>query len=282
MLEFLLMAIKLLGLDIDGTLLNSQHKLQPRTRDAVRRAAEQGVAVVLVTGRRFHAARPVALELDLQLPLVTHNGALTKNAQTLEILDYHPLDPGLARELVEIGRAHKADTLCCDLPESEVRLVYERISDDNLRLKHYVELFLPHSLKVSDLRLHIEAAPIQIFYVGRCEQMELLAERLSKEYGKQLKLMPTSYPKQDMTILDVIHPACSKAVGLAYVARHLGLERDEVMAIGDNLNDLEMLQYAGLGIIMANSEPRLHQYGFSKTGSNDEDGVADAIERYIL
>lgn len=276
------MAIKLLGLDIDGTLLNSQHKLQPRTREAVRRAAEKGVDVVLVTGRRFHAARPVALELDLQLPLVTHNGALTKNAQTLEILDYHPLDPKIARKLVEIGREYRADTLCCDLPESEVRLVYDRISDENLRLKQYVELFLPYSLKVDDLALHIESAPIQIFYVGRCEQMERLEYRLSKEYGGHLKLVPTSYPKQDMTILDVINPCCSKAVGLAYVARQLGVEREEVMAIGDNLNDLEMLQYAGLGIIMANSEPRLHQYGFNKTASNDEDGVADAIERYIL
>lgn len=276
------MAIKLLGLDIDGTLLNSQHKLQPRTREAVRKAAESGVDVVLVTGRRFHAARPVALELRLEMPLVTHNGALTKNAQTLEILDYHPLNPELARELVEIGRVYKADTLCCDLPESEVRLVYERISDDNLRLKHYVELFLPYSLKVSDLVLHIESAPIQIFYVGRCEQMEHLADRLQNEYGERLKLMLTSYPKQDMTILDVIDPCCSKAVGLAYVAHRLGLEREEVMAIGDNLNDLEMLQYAGLGIIMANSEPRLQQYGFSVTASNDEDGVAEAIEKYIL
>ncbi|MCS6884206.1 MAG: Cof-type HAD-IIB family hydrolase [Acidobacteriota bacterium] len=276
------MAIKLIGLDIDGTLLNSQGALQRRTREAVRRAAKSGIHVVLVTGRRFHAARPVAFELELQLPLVTHNGALTKDAYTLEVLDYHPLDTTIARNLVVAGRDYGADTLCCDLPESEVRLVYERISEDNPQLKSYIKHFIGHSLQVTDLAKHITTPPVQVFYVGRCSAMEALHKQLYNSYKDEVKLLATVYPKHDMTILDAIHPRCSKAVGLAYVANSLGLDRTEVMAIGDNLNDLEMLQYAGLGVIMANSEPRLKHFGFIETASNDEDGVAEAIEKFVL
>src|SRR5438552_16981666 len=113
------MQIKLLALDIDGTLLNSYHKLTPRTTQAVRRVVDSGINVVLVTGRRFHAARPIAAELELQLPLITHNGVLTKNAETLEVIDYHPLDGEVARELVQMGRDYRADTLCCDDPVGE-------------------------------------------------------------------------------------------------------------------------------------------------------------------
>ncbi|MBK7996402.1 MAG: HAD-IIB family hydrolase [Blastocatellia bacterium] len=117
------MQIKLLALDIDGTLLNSQNKLSDHTKATIQRAVFAGIKVVLVTGRRFHAARPVAQDLNLQLPLITHNGALTKDTQTLHIFDYHPLDKDLARELILVGREHKADTLCCDNPQSEGLLV---------------------------------------------------------------------------------------------------------------------------------------------------------------
>jgi hypothetical protein len=97
-----------------------------------------------------------------------------------------------------------------------------------------------------------------------------------------VKLLKTAYPAQDMTILDVLSPACSKAVALAKVIERYGLTSQEVMAIGDNHNDLDMLQYAGLGVVMGNADERLRASGFHVTSTNDENGVAQAIAEYVL
>ncbi|MBL8149629.1 MAG: HAD family phosphatase [Blastocatellia bacterium] len=276
------MPIKLLALDIDGTLLNSQRQVTRRTSEAIKLAVEKGLQVVLVTGRRFHAARPVAIELGLELPLVTHNGALTKDTKTLQILDYHPLDATIARELVEIGRHLGADTLCCDEPEGEVKLLFETVSEKNQRLQRYIEAFGEYAEKVADLSSYIQDSIIQIFYSGHCSLMQTVTDKIEQELGDKIKLVQTVYQKSDMTIVDVINPNCSKATGVEFIAHRLGIGRQEVMAVGDNLNDLDMLQYAGFPVIMANAEARLKEFGYQTTLSNDEDGVAEVIERYIL
>jgi len=276
------MQIKLLALDIDGTLLNSQNKLSDHTRATIQRAVFAGVKVVLVTGRRFHAARPVAQDLSLHLPLITHNGALTKDTQTLHIFDYHPLDKDLARELILIGREHKADTLCCDNPQTEGLLVFDHISEDNVRLRAYMSMFHQYTHQVRDLYHYITHPPIQIFYVGECDLMDEISERLTKQLHGQAKVVLTAYRKLNLAILDVINPQASKGAALKTLAESFNINADEVMAVGDNQNDLEMLEYAGLPIIMANADESLQNKGFTTTLSNDEDGVAVAIEKYIL
>jgi 5-amino-6-(5-phospho-D-ribitylamino)uracil phosphatase len=276
------MQIKLLALDIDGTILNSQHKLTPRTTEAIRRVVESGVKVVLVTGRRFHAARPIAAELGLELPLITHNGVLTKNAQTLEVINYSPLDAEMARELVMLGREFRADTLCCDDPHSEGIIVFDRISPANVRLRRYLSLFQEYAREVEDLHGYITNSPIQIFYCGPYAPMEQFAERLDREIDGRAKLVKTAYREADMSILDVISLNCSKATGLECLAGSLGIPRDAIMAIGDNHNDLEMLAYAGFPVVMANAEESLKNMGYTMTSNNDEDGVAEAIEKFIF
>lgn len=276
------MRIKLLALDIDGTLLNSQHKLTPRNIESVRRAVEAGVHVVLVTGRRFHAARPIAAELGLQLPLITHNGALTKNTETLEVINYQPLAAELARELVVLGREQSADTLCCDDPHGEGVILFDNISEANVRLRSYLYMFNQYARQVEDLHDYINDAPIQIFYCGPCALIDDLAARVETAVAGRAKMVMTTYRAADMAILDVINIACSKGTGLGCLAESLGVAREEVMAIGDNHNDIEMLSYAGLPVVMANSEAVLKARGYATTLSNDEDGVAAAIEKYIF
>jgi hydroxymethylpyrimidine pyrophosphatase-like HAD family hydrolase len=101
--------------------------------------------------------------------------------------------------------------------------------------------------------------------------------------GQAVKVFCTAYTNQDFALLDIVHPQASKGAGVAAVAAELGLFREEVMAVGDNLNDVEMLTYAGTGVVMGNAESSLHQIeGLHSTASNDADGVALAIERFIL
>ena len=113
--------------------------------------------------------------------------------------------------------------------------------------------------------------------------MRRLNEILIQELGAIVKIFPTLYPPRDFGLLDVVHPQASKGAGVAAVAAELGINPNEVMAIGDNLNDLEMLHFAGTAVVMNNAEPALREVpGFHLTASNDDDGVARAIEKFCL
>jgi hydroxymethylpyrimidine pyrophosphatase-like HAD family hydrolase len=121
-----------------------------------------------------------------------------------------------------------------------------------------------------------------LMFSGRCAQMTEFADVLQAAMGDDIRLFQTRYPAADLTILDALSRRASKGDSLARVAEHGGFAREEVMAIGDNHNDLPMLHYAGLGVVMANAEPALKQLGFAETASNEESGVAAAIEHYIF
>jgi hypothetical protein len=276
------MPIKLLALDIDGTLLTPRGELTPRNSAAINRARQHGVLVVLVTGRRFNSARELVQRLELDIPLVSHNGALTKNIETLETLDFHPLDTGIARAIIGVGREFGADMICCDDPQGLGTMVIEGVSPDNKSLHRYMEKYRDSVVEVPDLLEYVDHAPIQMMFSGRCDPMEEFAENLKAAMGEQIQLFKTRYRSADLTILDALSDKASKGASLETVAQKHGIAREEVMAIGDNHNDLTMLRYASLGVVMANAEDELKEMGFEMTSSNEEDGVAEAIEKYIL
>jgi hydroxymethylpyrimidine pyrophosphatase-like HAD family hydrolase len=113
--------------------------------------------------------------------------------------------------------------------------------------------------------------------------MATLAQQLQTELGERVKIFCTNYPSKDFALLDIVHPLASKGAGVAATASELGITRAEVMAMGDNLNDLEMLEFAGIPVVMENAEPALDRTSrFHRTTTNDADGVASAIERFIL
>src|SRR5207253_7001001 len=125
------MPIRLLALDLDGTLQNSRGQITQRNRSAIERARECGVRVALVTGRRFRDARPLALELGIDVPVIAHNGALTKHARTLETVAAFPLPLAAAREVLRLGRTHGADPLVSDDHEGAGLLVYDHLNEAN-------------------------------------------------------------------------------------------------------------------------------------------------------
>src|SRR2546423_10161810 len=287
--------IRLLALDMDGTLLDSRGQLSERNRRAISLARERGVEVALVTGRRFRDARPLALELALDAPLISHNGALTKHARTLETVEALLLPLDAAREVLRVGREHGGDALVSDDPQGAGVLVYDHLSDNNTALARYIawarrihgDEGKDGVRRVEWLEEYMDHPPVHIAFSGGCEAMRSLGCVIEGELGNSVKMLATMYPKQDFALLDIIHPAASKGEGVAAAARELNIEREEVMAIGDNLNDLEMLRYAGTSVIMGNSEPTLRDLlrdaaRFHTTATNDEDGVAMAIEEFIL
>ncbi len=274
---------RMLAVDLDGTLLGPDSKLTPRTRAAMDCAIQAyGVAVVIATGRRFHSARPIAQDAGLTTPIVTHNGALVKDIATAAVCHYQPLDLDVARELLAFGKAFGADTIALDDPEGDGRILTDGVSERNASLRYYLEINRRYVQEVDDLRLSVAAPVTQVMFCGPCAPMQELAQALERDLAAEARLLMTTYPHNDMTILDLMHPACSKATGIAHVAAQLGIAPEEILAVGDNYNDLDMLRYAGRGILMGNAEPELKAMGFELTAPNTEDGVARVIETYIF
>ncbi len=285
------MPIRLLALDLDGTLLNPRGLLTERNRKAIEAARERGVCVAIVTGRRFRDARPIALDLGLNAPLISHNGALTKHARTLETVAVFPLPRAAAHQALSVGRDAGAGALVSDDHEGPGILLYDPLSRDNPALLAYVAWARrihgdggPDAVReISSLEDYLDHDPVHLSFSGKCAAMSELCTELRRELGATAKVFSTMYPKLDFTLLDVVHPEASKGVGVAAAAAELGISQDEVMAIGDNFNDLEMLRYAGTGIVMGNADASLRELeGLQMTTANDEDGVAVAIERFIL
>ena len=285
------MTIRLIALDLDGTLLDSRGELSARNRAAVASARAAGASVALVTGRRFRDARPLALELGLDVPVISHNGALTKHAHSLETVSAILMPVEAARAVVRLGRAHGADALVSDDHVGAGLLVYDHLSEGNTALAKYIALSrrvvgeeaARAIRRVPSLDEYLDHDPLHVAFSGGCAATERLADVMRRELGQGVKLLLTLYPKTDFALLDVLHPEASKGAGLAAVAAEQGLGREEVLAVGDNFNDLEMLEWAGTGVVMGNADPALRaRAGFHTTASNDEDGVADAIERFVL
>ncbi|MDT7541404.1 MAG: hypothetical protein QOE33_1308 [Acidobacteriota bacterium] len=285
------MSIRLIALDLDGTLLDKRGHVSERNRAAIALARARGVEVAIVTGRRFRDARPLALELGLDVPVIAHNGALTKHARTLETVAAVLLPLDAARATLRVARAHGADALVSDDAEGAGVLVYDHIDEHDRPVAEYIawsrrmhgEEAAGAVVQVASLEEYLDHAPVHITFSGTQDKTERLMETFARELGASVKLMTTIYPRINFGLIDVIHPDVSKGTGLAAVAAEQRVARDEVMAVGDNHNDREMLEYAGTRVIVANAEPALFEIkGVRVVASHDEDGVAEAIENFVL
>ena len=286
------MAIRLLALDLDGTLLNPRGQITERNRGALEKAREAGVRIAVVTGRRFRDCRPVALELGLDVPVISHNGALTKHAETLETVAVFPLPLASARHAMQIGNAFGADALVSDDHDGLGVLVFDHVSGENAAFYQYLawsrrvhgqEEGAKSVREVPSLDEYLDHDPIHLSFSGGCERMKQLEDLLREQMGDTVRIFCTIYAEKDFTLIDVVNSAASKGAGVAAAAAEVGIQQDEIMAIGDNYNDLEMLLFAGTGVVMANAPQSLKEIrGLYPTASNVEDGVALAIEEFIL
>jgi 5-amino-6-(5-phospho-D-ribitylamino)uracil phosphatase len=285
--------IKLLALDLDGTTLNSSGQIPGANREAIRAAEAKGVLVTIATGRRFRDARPLGAELELNAPLITHNGALLKYAQSEQAVSCSLLSTEAALEIVRVGKDYGGDALVSTDPHGHGTLLYDRVSDDNLPLKKYLRWAenlhggapgregMEHVPRLEDVVHQHEI--VHISFSGSCAAMSAMLSVLGGELGNTVTILPTIYPRLDFTLIDILPQGASKGHGVAKLAEMNGLMPENVMAIGDNFNDLEMLEYAGTAVVMGNADPKLLERDeFYTTLSNDEGGVAAAIERFIL
>jgi 5-amino-6-(5-phospho-D-ribitylamino)uracil phosphatase len=284
--------IKLLALDLDGTLLNSRGKISVENKFAIRQAEEKGVLVTIATGRRFRDARPVALEAEFNAPVITHNGALLKYAQTLETVAFSIIQTETVLEILRVGGEFGGDALLSADPHGKGTLYYDTVSEKNIPLQKYIAWSKHlHGAEAEDAIRHVEKLEniienietVHVSFSGCCAPMYEMQRFLEDELKDTVNILATIYTHLDFTLLDILPPHASKAHGVNELAMIHGFSHENVMSIGDNFNDLEMLEYAGTSVVMGNASPELLERGeFYTTLSNDESGVAAAIERFIL
>jgi Cof subfamily protein (haloacid dehalogenase superfamily) len=270
-------SIRLLAVDIDGTLLDSNFQISQANLNALRAAHQTGVEVVLVTGRRHTFALPIARELGFDLWLISSNGAITKSTSG-ELFHRDLLPRSAALQFcAEMDRFRKNIVITFDR-EDKGALVMEGVEELNLSIRRWVEKNLAYIQFLQPVEAALSTDPIQAMVCGPIARMQEAEKVLqgSKVFG-EVTVLKTQYEHRDLCILDVLNQSCSKGHALERWARHRGIARAEIMAIGDNFNDLEMLEFAGNPVIMGNACEQLKRNGYKVTCTNDQNGVAVAL-----
>jgi Cof subfamily protein (haloacid dehalogenase superfamily) len=276
------MAVRLIALDIDGTLLDSRWRVSDANREAIQRATCCGIEVALVTGRRYDFALPVAQDLGCPITMIVNNGALIRSNDGHTRLK-RLLPVKTSRAVLELGRPWRAGAAVIFDRPKENQLILERLDrDDSIRYAYYSRN-LDFIAVVSPIESCLTEMPLQVMFSGTVAEMDALEQSLlAATFAPEIKLASTKYASKDFAMLDVLPPGCTKGAAPTDWAKSQGFQRDEILAIGDNHNDFEMLEFAGIAVVMQNCVPELKTYGWHETQSNDQSGVAAAIERFAL
>jgi hypothetical protein len=275
------MPIRLLALDIDGTLLDSQGQIPDDNRRAIAAALDRGIEVALVTGRAFHFARPVAERLDLPVLFIASNGAIVKQADGTSVLR-RLLPASVARDVLANTIEHRADVaVIFDRPRERQVVAGGMDWQHPSRVGYWTRntAIIHEMIPLEDC---LDEDPIQVMFNGPVGRMRPLVDRLGGAAAGRYHVTVTEYEARDFTLVDVLADGVSKGTTLATWCAARGYARADVLAAGDNYNDREMLEFAGVPIVMGNAVPELLGAGFHVTAGNDEAGLARAIERFAL
>jgi len=281
--------VRLVAIDMDGTLLPDFSTLvSERNQRALRAAQEAGIVVAIATGRRQAFTAPLLNDVGLRAdtPLITSNGAVTRNFAG-ERIDCNLLKPEIARGLCEVLRGK--GLLVFTFDKASPDLVVENIAKVEGRLAKWVEANRQSIAEVKPIEAALgdDVDLIQGMAAGTIEEMmdaeELLAESV---WAGQFECVRTAYPGHDLSILDLLAKGVSKRLALERLAKRLGIAREETMAIGDNWNDETMLDWAGTGVLMGNASEELRdlapERGWRIAPTNCEDGVAVMLEHAMV
>lgn len=281
---------RLLIVDIDGTLLNSRLEITRRTYQAIKAAQRQGVMITLATGRSFHSALQYAEKLELAVPMICANGGLIRH-QNGDVIEERLLPPQMTADLVEemIAAGLLVQAYCRDSISYRSRLpLWPWL--DIVRDKSVLTNFFFAAREIKQSRMQnfpcladsIRTGSVQPHKVfattGKDPALEAMACRC-RERGFKVAFYP-GY--NDRMYLEIMAPGTSKGVALRRLAAWLKVGLEQVVAVGDNLNDTEMIKAAGLGVAMGNGHDGLKKLADHTTLSNDQDGVAAVIRDFLL
>jgi Cof subfamily protein (haloacid dehalogenase superfamily) len=273
-------SIKLLVIDIDGTLLNTEGRIGARTLAAVRAAQEAGIVVTLATARRYSNTVQIARELELESPLIVYDGAQVISYPNEKILHTQPLQADIAQQAVEVLVSHKLQPVVHPAMGLKEEIWTGPLEFDNLWLEAYFAVY-PEQVR----RMPFEnlctghPGPLRVVTFDEEERIYSLIPELGGLDCSWTAIRRGSFGCAELSFMQ---RGCSKASGVVTVAKLLDIPLEQVMALGDNNNDKAMLQVVGWGVAMGQAPETIKAVAQAVTASNAEDGAAQAIERYAL
>jgi Cof subfamily protein (haloacid dehalogenase superfamily) len=271
-------SIRLLATDIDGTLLNPQFQVSEGDLSALRRAHAAGMEIVLVTGRRHSFALPIAQQLGFDLWLISSNGAVTRSLSG-ETFHRDLMPRETCRHVCEAMQQFRGNTVLTFDQETKGAIVLERLDEVGPSIRRWLEKNMEYIEFVVPIEEALVKDPVQAMFCGTMDRMALALRALEGAgLDGKVNVLRTEYPDRDLSMIDVLNGGCSKGHALERWATHRGYRRDQVMAVGDNHNDVEMLEFAGHPVIMGNACEELRGRGWRVTRGNDACGLAAAVE----
>jgi len=259
---------KLIALDVDGTLLTDDHRITEPTKRTIREIYEEGAKIVLCTGRGPTNTEPVMKELGFEGIMITHNGAATVESPSRSLLSIFSFPLEAVMPLIEYCREHRIQfdintpfDLYTDFLHEGAAVMYK-----DFMVKPRI---LPDITTLSE-------APVKFTLTGDIRVMDRAESRWSR-LGDQLRLL-----RSGDRFIDIMNAEASKGNALRKLAEQWGIPREQILAIGNYNNDLEMIEYAGLGIAMGNSPDEVKRLADAETDSNNRDGVHKALQKYVL
>jgi len=277
------MSYRLIAIDIDGTLLNDHKEVTEGNRTAIAAAMNRGIYVTLCTGRGVLTASRIKYEVpDLNAPLILNGGALISDIPRGRFLYVRNLPQCVAVDAVNQLR----DVACfplvyAPLPESQY-FYYDRMDPANEAFREYVDKNPGRAHRVEDVLATISADPAMVATTDRVERIRDLEPMFKSRMPETTVTLEVSPIDRQYCHVTLTPRGVSKGTGLRELASILGIDMSETLAIGDNLNDLDMLTSAGLGVAMGNATPEAKERADHITASNNEDGVARVIEQFAI
>ncbi|AST93543.1 haloacid dehalogenase [Sutcliffiella cohnii] len=267
------MTYKMIVLDLDDTLLRDDHTISVRTKEALMKAQENGVKVVLASGRPTYGMLPIADELDLDKYgsfILSFNGGKIINYETKEEMFSSTLPLPAIKKLYDLSQREGVDihTYVGDEIIAESDNPYTRIESDLTRLPiHFVNSFVEG----------VQEEVVKVLMVGDPDKMKSITERLQIELADEFSVM-----RSKPFFLEFTEKGVTKGTSLNQLIQHLGIKREEVIAMGDSYNDQEMIEFVGLGVAMGNAPDDIKKIADHVTDTNMNDGVAKVVEEFVL
>jgi Cof subfamily protein (haloacid dehalogenase superfamily) len=275
-------AIRLIAVDVDGTLLDSHGRIPDGNLQALGQAASRGIRVVVATGRSFSFALPAVAPLGDPLLMIVHNGAIVRE-RTGATLIRRLLPRERARAVLAATIEWRSSALLYFDRPRDRQIVTDRLDWTHPNRARFRQRNRDIIEEVDALEGALTEDPIQLAFTGELAAMRGVVDALRRHpVAEELSVSVTEYPHRDFSLVDVCGAGTTKGHTLARVAATLGIAQEEVMAVGDNHNDRDMLEWAGVGVVMGNAAADLRDAGFELTGTNDEAGLAAAIRAWAL
>jgi 5-amino-6-(5-phospho-D-ribitylamino)uracil phosphatase len=270
--------IKLLVIDIDGTLLDPHRQITPRTRVAIRAAQAADVMVTLATGRAYSNSFQIADQLGIAIPVITYDGALILHHPDRTVIHTHTLAASVAQQAADILVEHRIQPVVHRMNGAGEEIWTGYAAFDNPELMGYLTIF-PHAQRMDHAMLCMNQ-PNPLRVVGFVSQGMLprLASAMDVLDCTWYTIERGNY---DCAEIAIMNKSCSKASAVVALARYLDIPLSEVMAIGDNINDIAMLQVVGWGVAMGQASDLVKEAADAVTASNAEDGVFQSLLSYI-